>query len=168
MKGNTITPVLLLILLMQTAPVFAGDTPYTITAPPGWTHDTKAMARQNITGCFYKTGTRYNPGELHIYINALPVPETTELDTFIFNDMIGFKRLYKTARYEPEYRYTTGREYEIIIYRMDNEPLKYWQYIGYLKTGGTVYIFVLSTRSPEERAENKADYERLLDSFSVK
>jgi hypothetical protein len=158
---------LLLVLPLFPPAVSAADGAYRITAPPGWVHDTRSMAKQNITGLFYKSGTRYKPGELHIYINPLPVPESEKLDTFIYNDILGFRRIYKNARYERDCLYRTARDYEIEVYRMDDEVTRYWQYIGYLKAGGMIYIFVLSARTPEERAENRKSWELLLDSFSL-
>jgi hypothetical protein len=145
--------------------IYGKDWAYTILAPKGWIWDSKTLAKQGIWGLFYSAETKFSPTTLHMYINPVSVAKDVSLEEFIKEDISNFKRQNKSIDYVFENEYLSKDKKSLKIYRLDDEQKKYFQYIGFAKYNKTIFIFVLSARSADERMKNKVAYEQLFDTF---
>jgi hypothetical protein len=146
-----------------------GDTwAFLVSAPEGWVWDSSSLRHKGIWGLFYKTGAKFSPSRLHIYIN--PVPKKpggpTTLGEFIVADESGYMKSNPGNRVVDRPPYSPGLDYEFALRDFDDRTEGFYQALAYYEGEDAFLIFVLFCRSARERDRERPAFQELLDSFT--
>ena len=149
--------------------LIAGDTwGFLISAPNGWVWDNASLRYQGIQGLFYKTGSKYSPSKLHIYISPSPkkTNEPTTLGDFIAADEASFMRSDPGNRIVDLTSHSPGLGYTFSLRDFDDQSENHYQSIAYYEGEQAFFVFILFCRSASERDRERAAFLELLDSFT--
>ncbi len=167
-----------LTLALCVAPAFADDVEgglisgenwaILVSAPAGWVWDNSALRGQGIWGLFYKAGEAYSPAKLHIYISPTQKRPggPADLAEFMEEDKASFMSFDPDLRVRSLPPYSPGLEYNFPMRELDDTDNRYYQALAYYEGEKAFFLFVLSCRSPEERAAERGALLELLDSFT--
>ncbi len=141
---------------------------FLVSAPNGWIWDAKTLHIHGIEGLFYKAGTPYSPSRLHMYIYPSPKKPggPASLADFIAADEGIYMKSNpgtKIIELEP---YSAGLDYRFLLRDFDDRNESYYQSLAFYEGEDAFFVFVLSTRSEEERVLEQAAFHGLLDSFT--
>ena len=141
---------------------------FLISAPMGWIWDSKSLHWQGVSGLFYKAGDTYSPTKLHIYV--CPSPKKADgpatLEEFIETDQATFMKPNPGTLVKDLEPFSPGMEYSFVQKDFDDSNENYYQSIAYYEGKDAYFVFVLSSRSAEERDRERTAFHELLASFT--
>jgi len=146
-----------------------GDTwAFLVSAPKGWVWDSFSLRHQGIWGLFYRSGTKFSPSKLHIYINPVQkapggpgtLREFMELDEASYMKSNPGNLVVDLPAYAP------GLDYNFVLKHLNDPDSGSYQSIAYFVGEDTYLVFVLFCRSLSEREAERSSFLELLDSFT--
>jgi hypothetical protein len=169
-----LSPILILCALLSFAEGPAGglisgeDWGILVAAPKGWVWDTQAFRPRGVEGLFRKEGERYSAFALHISISPQEkrAGGPAALAKFMDEERASIMASDADVVLRELPAYLPGMEYRFAMRELDEPGKGYYQTLAYYEGEKAFFSFVLSCRSPEERARERSALLELLDSFT--
>jgi hypothetical protein len=139
-----------------------------VSAPKGWVWDRQVIRPQGVEGLFSKEGERYSEFALHISISSQGKKGAvaSSLAKFMEEDKAAIAASDTDLVFRDLPAYSPGMEYRFAMRELDEPGKGYYQTLAYYEGEKAFFSFVLSCRSPEERARENGALLELLDSFT--
>jgi len=148
--------------------IYGENWAFMFSTPEGYVWDNVSLQHEGIWALFYKEGQdEFYGSKHHLYINPIPkgngYPST--LEELISWDISYFQKNDHDLKISYYTEMQLSDTQKVKIYSFDQDVRNYYMYFGYLTERNSSFIFVLISRTKEEREQTRKAYFDLIRNF---